>query len=163
MTQARGRIMHRGFDTEFEDGQIPWLETDPRRAPLRNDLVTALQAGLSPVVFWYILFTGSYDLRTAADATVIAMLITFGVSFVVTWARMASARRRRATLRSPRSKASLALVVSVILGYATITTSAAAYPDKPVEILLGLCAGLSAGVILLALERYAVTVPATES
>jgi len=160
MTQARSHVQPPSLDLGADEKEIPWAETDPRRAPLRNDLVTALQVALCPAIFWFILFIASYDARTAVDATLIAMLITFGTAFVVTWARMTTARRRRATLRSPRRKASVALWVGVVAGVATLSNSAVTYPDRTIEFLLGLCAGISAGLILLALERFAVSVPA---
>lgn len=163
MTRVRGRDGDPDLDAEPEDSQIPWLETDGRRAPLRNDFVTALQFALSPVVFWFIFFDAAYhDVRTDVDATVIAMLISFGASFVVTWGRMASARRHRPTTRSPRSKARLALLVGTGVGVATLLASETTYPDRSTDAALALTAAISAGVILLVLESFAVSIPAAE-
>ena len=163
MTRARGRVGDQDSGAEPEDTQIPWLETDPRRAPLRNDLVTALQFALSPVVFWFIFFDANYhDIRTDVDATVIAMLIAFGASFVVTWGRMTSARRHRPTTRSPRSKVRLALFVGMVVGVMTFLASETTYPDRSLDAALALAAAIGAGVILLALERLAVSIPAAE-
>jgi amino acid transporter len=154
MTHVRDRFL------PPNESQISWVDADPRRAPLRNDLVTALEVALAPAVFWFIFFTPYYALRTAVIAATIVTLITFGIAFVVTWGRMASARRRGATLRSPRRRLPVALGVSVVLGVATISTSASGYPDTSIQVMLGLGAGLFAGLLLLALERFAVNVPA---
>jgi hypothetical protein len=163
MTRARGRVGDQDLGAEPEDREIPWLETDGRRAPLRNDLVTALQFALSPVVFWFIFFDAAYhDIRTDVDATVIAMLIAFGASFIVTWGRMASARRHRATTRSPRSKARLAVVVGLGVGVATLLASEPTYPDRAIDAALAVTAAVSAGVILLVLESFALSIPAAE-
>ena len=166
MTQARQGLripsLHRGA-ADDSDEQIPWLDTDPKRAPLRNDVVSALQVALCPIVFWFVFMTPNYNSASgAAVAASVAMVLIFGAAFTYTWARMASARRRSATLRSPRAKVSLALRLGLVIGVATIWTSTAGFADRPVQFLLGVVAGVSAFVILLALESFAVSVPAAE-
>jgi hypothetical protein len=166
MSHVRGRIHMPNVgpgSSKGDDYVIPWMETDPRRAPLRNDVVTALQVGLSFAVFWFIFFTGYYPVRGAIGATIVMMLLTFGVSFTVTWARMASARRRRATTRGARAKLYLAIAIGIAVTVLTVLTGATAYPERTFLILLGAIAGLTAAVILLTLETYAVNVPAVET
>jgi hypothetical protein len=148
------------LDTKSDsDREIPWIETDPRRAPIRNDLVTALQVALAPALFWYVFFTGAYDPATAVDATAFVMLMIFPVSFIVTWARMASARRALPTIRGPRSKLRLALFIGVLFAVLSGVASLPTYQERTFGVALSVCVGISAAVIVLVLETYAVDVP----
>jgi hypothetical protein len=161
MNHAHGQVQAPPLDDDPDEySRIPWVDTDPRRAPLRNDVISALQVGLSPSVFFFIFFTGYYPLRGAVAATLVMVAIATFVAFAFKWARMASARRRGATIRSPRRKLWVAAVVAIVIGVATVFTSGDFYTDRVTQLLLALAAGLSAAVILLVLESYAVSVPA---
>ena len=165
MTQAQqGHIRGRmGIAPgKADDRMIPWVETDPARAPLRNDVISALQTALAPVLFWFVFFTGYYPTRTAVGATVVMMLIVFGVAFTFKWARMASARTARETLRSPRRKLTLAVVSGLFIGAVTVWVAGSTYPDRTVQFLLGVAAGACVAVVILALERFALSVPPVE-
>jgi hypothetical protein len=164
MSHARARIG--GSDSQQgskrDDRIIPWDETDPARAPLRNDVITALQAGLSPTLFFFVFFIGYYELRMAVGATIVMMLIWAGVTFIFTWGRMKSARRRGPTTRGVRGKLRFAVIFGAILGVLTVLTGLSSFSDKTLLIAVGAAAGISAAVILLVLESYAVDVPASD-
>jgi hypothetical protein len=162
MTLVRGRseLPPAHLDEHADESRVPWVDTDPRRAPLRNDVISALQVGLCPVVFWFVFFTGYYPFRGAVAATVVMVAMAFFVSFVIKWARMASARKRGATLRSARRKLPFAVGAAIVIGVATVFTSGDYYTDPMTQLLLALAAGAAADVILLVLESYAVSVAA---
>lgn len=163
MTQTSGHVRGGfvlGSDDREVESKIPWLETDARRAPLRNDVISALEGGLGPALFWFAFFRSYYEPRTAAIAATIVAIATFGVTFVVSWARMTTARRWGATQRSPRTRARAALVMAVVVGVCATLTPPGGFSGDSFDLALGLVAGAFAGAVLLVLETFAVDVPA---
>jgi hypothetical protein len=163
MTQTQTYDRHPGpvgLDGKDVDGKIPWVETDPRRAPVRNDVINALEAALCPAVLWIAYFSAYYEMRPAAIAATIVALAAFVVTFVVSWARMTTARRLRATVRTPRTRTRAALFMALGVGIAATFTGRQGFSGEIFQIALGLAAAAFAALTFLVLERFAIGVPA---
>ena len=149
-----------GFEGEDNGSFIAWVNTDPRRAPLRNDTINALQIAL-PVGFVWLVFISGHDQLVGAVIGAAAIgFVFFALGFVFSWAQMITARRRGPTVRSLRSKLGLALVDGAAIGTVALTVVTHGNPARGTDFAVALAAAVVAVLIVLGLERFAFDVPA---
>lgn len=149
------------LDTNADDDlPISWLNADPRRAPVRNDVINGLEAGLCPLPFWFVLFGLYYDFPASVRATVLIGVISFFVVFILSWARMTTARHSRACIRSPRTRTKPALLGSVAVALVTVYASPSRSANVTFDVAIALLLGVAAVLIALSLEQFAVSIPA---